>query len=158
MKTESRSGMIICNDEVPPNYQEVKKFLPAIHDKIIYTWGNTIYNPAGFNIDPGLMRHEMKHSEQQADYGWLLVPFRYKISRWWHRYLRDRAFRLSQELPAYQLQFQTYAMAIKDKNKLKRVAVALAKDLSGPIYGGMLSLDQAVKAIQNPKIYEFRVK
>ena len=157
MKKKREQGMLICED-IPPNYQEIKKFLPGVHDKVIFTWGNIIYNPRGFKIDPGLMRHEQIHFDQQVQYGskgfW--IPFGYRVRKWWHRYLRDPAFRLSQELPAYQVQLQVYAEAIKSKEKLHKVALMLAKDLSGPLYGSLLSTDQAYGAIRNPKLYKFR--
>lgn len=159
MKKERRAGITIIVD-YPPNYQDIRKFLPEYCDKLVFTYGYRIFNPKGFNIDPGLLRHEMHHADQQAEYGTqslIILPARFRIRKWWHRYLRDKAFRLSQEIPAYQLQFQAYKQAIKNPRKLHEMALGLAKDLSGPFYGGLISTFDALKAVKADQIYKFKV-
>jgi len=147
----------IIND-YPPNINEIRKYLP-IHDKVVFTYGYRLFNPKGYRIDPALMKHEMKHADQQAEYGMtgFWIPAKYRIYKWWRRYLRDKAFRLSQELPAYQSQYQEYAKILKDRNKLHNLTLMLAKDLASPLYGSLLSTAQALEAIKNPILYKFRV-
>ena len=131
----------------PPNIREIRKFFP-VHDRVVFTWGDKIFNYHNLRIDPGLMKHEEEHSKQQLSYGWILLPDSFKIKRWWHRYLRDSEFRLSQEIPAYQAQFREYKKVILDKNRLHKIAMDLAFDLSSLLYGSIISFDKALKLIK----------
>lgn len=146
--------------DYPPNINEIRKFF-NIRDNAVFCWGGTIYNPKGVSIDSALMAHEQKHSDQQSSYGTdklfnIIMP-QHRIKDWWHRYLRDKAFRLSQELPAYQIQYKEYKKIIKDKNKLFEVLRQVAIDLSGETYGKIIDFNQAMEAIKNKEEYEFRV-
>ena len=141
----------------PPNIDQIRKHLPKVADTMVFTWGYVIYTPSGYQLEPGLIRHEQHHADQQAEYGtqsvWgkIVLP-RYRIQKWWKRYLEEPAFRLSQEIPAYQLQYREYKKVVKDKNKLNRLAVMLAKDLSSPFYGNIMSTTEAVQAITREEL------
>ena len=145
----------------PPNIDEIRKYLP-IHDKVVFCWGDLLFNPNNLRIDPALYKHEEKHFEQQMKYGrnafWqnFTLP-KYRIGKWWDRYLKDYAFRLSQELPAYQVQYREYLKILKDRNDQAKMALMLARDLSSPLYGKLISTEQALKAITAEKLYEFKV-
>lgn len=145
----------------PPNIDQIRKYLP-IHDKVIYTFGDKIFNPKGLRIDPALYKHEEVHFNQQMRYGnnsfWqnFTLP-KYRIGKWWTRYLKDYAFRLSQEIPAYQTQLREYKKILKDRNDQAKIALMLAKDLSSPLYGKLISTEQALKAIRAEKLYDFKV-
>jgi hypothetical protein len=128
----------IIDGGYPPNIDDIKKVFP-IGENVIFTYGNTIYNPGRGNIDLALMAHEQTHSIQQGD----------KVKEWWERYLKDKEFRLSQELQAYQVQYRYYCKAIKDRNQRYRFLNRLAGDLSSEIYGNIISRSEAIKQIAN---------
>ena len=144
----------------PPNYNEIRKYLRPSKG-VVYTHGTIIYNPDKGKVDKALERHEGIHSQQQSLYGtekiWMgILPPRFRIKRWWDRYLKDYAFRLSQEIPAYQIQYQVLKEEIKDKNKLNKELFRLARDLSSPMYGSIISMNDAMKAIQREELYCFQ--
>ena len=153
--------MKIINGAYPPNIDEIRKYLP-IHDKVVFCWGDLLFNPNNLRIDPALMAHEQVHFDQQMRYGknsfWqnFTLP-KYRIGKWWDRYLKNYAFRLSQEIPAYQKQYWEYCKVLKDKNDQNRMAIMLAKDLSSPLYGNLISTENAIKAIKEEKLYDFKV-
>ena len=105
-----------------------------------------IYSPDSIIISPALLAHEILHLSQQKNYG---------VEKWWERYIGDSAFRLSQEIPAFQIQFKS--VIIKDRNKRFNYAVELAKELSGETYNYMLSFNEALGVIRNEKVYKFNV-
>lgn len=114
---------------------------------VIFTYGKKIYNPSGRPIDEHLYLHEKKHSEQQGD----------SPDLWWRRYLSDVDFRLSQEIVCYQLQYQSAKKLIKDREKLNKYVVRLANDLSGEMYGSILTFSEAFEAIKSERNYNFIV-
>ena len=61
----------------PPNWNEIKKYMPDYAENGIFAWGVMLYNPKGLPIDPGTLAHEEMHSEQQFLYGG--DAFKYKI-------------------------------------------------------------------------------
>jgi hypothetical protein len=134
-------------NQYPPNFEIINQAF-KLHKGIVFTYGDIIYNPDNGPIDEPLMNHEKTHSQQQAEYG---------VEKWWDRYLADPAFRASQEIPAYQNQYKLACKLIKDKNRLFNYTSALAKDLSGEMYGKLMTFDQALEAIKNPVLYKFKI-
>jgi hypothetical protein len=82
----------------PPNYRMINDAFAVRGKPVIFCYGDTIYNPSGIAVGPALLAHETVHSvRQKAD------PF--GISGWWARYVVDPAFRLAEEIPAHQAEF-----------------------------------------------------
>jgi hypothetical protein len=80
----------------------------------------------------------MVHIKQQGD----------NPKEWWDKYLTDKKFRLEQEVEAYGIQFASLKSVVRDdisKQFLTRFAVVL----SSPMYGSMLSLQEAESKIRN---------
>lgn len=127
--------------EYPPNIDKIRMFFD-LHPGIVFTWGNILYNPDHGPVDKALMKHEETHERQQAKIG---------IEVWWTMYLTSADFRVSQEVEAYQNQYKAQKHHIKDRNQLDQFLRAIAKDLSGPMYGCILTFDQAMRAIQSPQ-------
>lgn len=138
--------MIILR-EYPPNYSDIKQILKSVPESMIFTFGSTIYNPSGNEISPNLMAHEEQHMAQQGN----------DPTIWWRRYLIDPAFRASQEIPAYQVQYQALKREVKDRNKLHTYLMFLASELSGPAYGEILSFQEAYEAIKRQELYTFKI-
>ena len=122
----------------PPNIEEIRKVFPLTGEEI-FAYGNTIYNPSGITLSPELQAHEEVHAKQQA----------FDPRGWWDRYLIDPQFRLEQELEAHQVEYRTFCRNHKDRNLRNRYLMAIAKRLSGPVYGSIVSQKEARKLIRN---------
>lgn len=124
----------------PPNIEDIKKKFDLKGKRPIFAWGHFIFNPYSAGITEDLLEHETVHSIQQDKMG----PV-----EWWKLYLNDPEFRLAQEIPAYQVQYQNLCKKFKDGNARYRIAYRLAGDLSGAMYGNMIPFDQAITLIKN---------
>lgn len=126
-------------NEYPPNYEAICEAIPDVTDQkgVVFTYGDTIYNPYGGEVQDHLELHESIHEAQQAMIG---------VENWWNKYLVDKKFRLEQETEAYRAQYQfvfkKYGRAVAT-NFLREIA----SDLSGGMYGNVLDRKQARKAI-----------
>lgn len=126
-------------DDYPPNFRDIASAIPAVADsKPIYCYGDAIYNPHGREITADLQMHEQVHSKQQGD----------SPETWWLRYLSDPAFRLSQELEAYGVQYTVVRPLLR--GQMRQWALeSMAKALSGATYGSLISHGEAVSKIRN---------
>lgn len=124
--------------KLPPNYADICKHIPAVKKQpgIVFTYGDTIYNLQGHPLRPDFLVHEEVHVQRQD-----------KPAEWWERYLTDVEFRLQEELAAYQEQYKFMEVNYSRADR-RRILKAIARDLSGPMYGSMISKDQAVKMIK----------
>lgn len=105
-------------------------------------FGRSIYCPYDPPID--IVKHEIVHLEQQKySYLYALV--------WWWKYYWSLSFRYSQELAAYAHQ----ATVIKKLNRITnskkaidnwmpKVYLSIAKLMASPMYGGMVTEQQAL--------------
>lgn len=105
----------------PPNYADIKDYLnpPA---GSIYAYDNVIYNPSERQIYEDEEIHEQVHFKQQGK----------QVKVWWNKYLRDKDFRLSQEVEAYHAQLmwlREKGVSAKDRAiALSEMAKALSTD------------------------------
>lgn len=123
----------------PPIYDKVAAAFNIKDDStVIFTYGNKLFVPGGRRLvlDKPLMRHEETHARQQKITG---------IEEWWERFLVDPAFRLSQELEAYREQYR--AMASLPLGTVVGYLEHICADLSGEMYGNMLTADEAKAVI-----------
>lgn len=118
----------------PPNRAAIERAIGAAPEHAVYAWGDTIYSPSGDDLADHLVEHERTHSRQQAEIG--------GPETWWQRYLTDRDFRLDQEVEAYRAQ-----LAFVQSAHRKRLLLKLAGDLSGPLYGRLISFGEAVRLL-----------
>lgn len=95
---------------------------------MLFTYGDTIYNPAGFKIPPELLVHEYVHIGQQLDTSPEL---------WWKMYVKDDQFRLGVEIPAHRAEAEWLH---KNGRDWKHVADRLA----GPLYGNLVAREYVV--------------
>lgn len=124
----------------PPNWDEILKVFPVAGKAVIFTFGDTIYNPEGILIGPALVAHEACHSVRQAKHPG-------KADAWWQTYLEDPAFRLAEEVPAHHAEYRNYISRQRDRNEHAKYLHNVALRLSGPLYGGITSLNQAKRLI-----------
>lgn len=137
MQIDKEKITTVIDNSYPPNIDDIKKVL-NIGKNVIFTFGNTIYNPSGGDIDLPLMAHEQTHSIQQENIG---------PEEWWKKYLSDNNFRLEQELQAYKIQYKYYCNVIKDRNARYKFLNRIASDLSSEVYGNLISKSDALSKI-----------
>jgi hypothetical protein len=118
----------------------IKKFELNADDlnNLIFTYGDTFFSKN--ELSYGLIAHEITHTFQQM---------KTSPEEWWKKYLKDEKFRLSQEVEAYRQQYKVYKM---NNDVMPEVMLEkMAQDLSGKIYGNLLSFDEAKKIISIDK-------
>jgi hypothetical protein len=121
-------------NEFPPNYEQIKARFDLTGTKPLFTYGKIVYNPHNAQMRPDLLVHEEIHVKQQGD----------NPVEWWEKYLTDDEFRLSQELDAYSVQFG-FVKNLKgmSSKKIAWFLEQLATTLSSPMYGNLLTYNQA---------------
>ncbi len=128
--------------EKPPIYENACAAFRLNPKSVVFTYGDTIYNPNDLPLGEDIIAHEMVHVEQQGgnDKG---------AQVWWSKFLQDPEFRLSQELEAYAKQ---YNFICKHMTQNKQVRFNLLKRyaeiLSGPLYGNCVGFHKAITAIK----------
>ena len=122
--------------ESPPNIKQIEAVF-TVNSTTVFTYGDTLYNPNRCPIDIPIMAHEMQHSLQQGS----------DPKAWWDKYLSDPQFRLSQEIIAYGAQYRTMCNYIKNRDDRALNLQRLAETLAGGMYGAIISLADAKKAI-----------
>lgn len=125
----------------PPNIDELDRVFNVRGKRgVIFTWGETIYVPDGFELTSELKAHEGVHFSRQTN-----DPA--KIRAWWDLYLVDPAFRLAEELPAHRAEYRTFCALQRDYNARARFLHVIAARLCGPFYGGLVSHREARQRI-----------
>lgn len=130
--------MIIVNG-FPPNIEKIRAAFP-VRRNTVYTYGDSIYAPGYDSLSKDLIEHERVHCAQQGS----------DIEGWWDRYIADRDFRLSQEVEAYRKQYQAFKSSCGgSKTKCFQLLKYIATDLSGPMYGNLVGIFEAMRLIQS---------
>lgn len=127
--------------DYPPNIGEIKKEFDIDGKAVVFTYGDILYNPTRANISFDLLAHEQVHEKQHRDYigG---------VEAWWKEYIKNKEFRLSQEIEAYRKQWSVFCTKKHDKSDRKRFLLRIAGDLSGPVYGNIITLSEAKELIK----------
>ena len=119
-------------------YACVSKFGVSFDTGTVFTVGDTIY--AKHLMPEHLVVHEKTHIKQQKKYGTMA---------WWAKYLESDEFRLEQELQAYRNQYRWAKKNIKSRDDRAKLLRSIALDLSGTMYGNIISYQEAVTKILN---------
>jgi hypothetical protein len=121
----------------PPNYRQIAAAFPVRGARVIFAYGDKIYNPAGITVTPELVEHEAVHQAQQGQ----------RPDTWWTRYIAFPAFRLEQEVPAYRAEIDALVSKFGEPQRSKLTEL-VAKKLAVPLYGrGLVTLDRAVELL-----------
>ena len=131
--------------ERPPIWDSVCAAFNIFPKNVLFTYGDTIYNPDDVSIPDHVMVHEQVHEKQQQKDD--MTP-----ELWWGKFLRDEAFRLDQESEAYGVQYKYICKHVKDRNQQHRYLMDLARILSGPLYGSAISHMDAMQLIKKRAI------
>lgn len=131
----------------PPNIDSIRAVFP-LPEGVIFTYGDTIYNPYSGKITDALIAHESVHHIQQTEYMDSNIEGDDGIEGWWKRYLINPEWRYSQELEAHQAEYKAYCSRYLDSKKRVRFLLDIAGRLASPMYGSMVDLQGAIKAIR----------
>lgn len=126
--------------ENPPNIDVIRaalgdRFLAA-HKDAFFCYGDTIYVPSGGKLTQAEIAHEHTHSIRQGE----------DPDTWWREWLNNMEFRILEELIAHRVE---YRVAARDANRAQRRGhlTAIARRLSGPLYGHAMSIATAKRLI-----------
>lgn len=125
--------------DYPPNYERIIEYFDVAGiPTVIFAYGDTIYSPLEQNLPDHILIHEETHERQQAEIG---------PEAWWDRYLTDARFRLEQELEAYRTQYN-FVRERYNRAFSRRVLKQIIKDLSGRMYGYLVTEEHAKELIR----------
>lgn len=120
--------------QYPPNHKEISRvFGRGVIENAVFTYGDIVYSPKNDTLPPDLIAHEEEHERQQS----MSHP-----EVWWDEYLRNPEFRANQELAAYVAQYR-YACQHYPRHERRRLLKGLSSDLSGPMYGRVMTKAEA---------------
>lgn len=125
-------------NERPPVWEAACALWPIADKKVIFCWGDIIYNPNGAVVGPSLVAHEKVHRDRQGD----------RVEAWWERYLTDARFRLDEEIPAHQAEYDWFKKSLKNRDQIALELLYIAEKLASPIYGNLVSVQRAVGLIR----------
>jgi hypothetical protein len=124
----------------PPNYREVNAAFNVRGKPVIFCYGDRIYDPEHTGVGPDLVAHEQVHSVRQG----------HDPAAWWKHYIESPEFRLAEEIPAHQAEYQFWAQRtcagapVKGfRSELAFHHLWIAKRLASPLYGSLISLTEA---------------
>lgn len=121
----------------PKIYKKLhRKFGVQWDDGIIIAYGENIH--CKYKVSRHKYVHEKVHCKQQLKYG---------IDRWWGKYIKDKKFRLEQELEAYRKEKDYIESNIRDINLKKEMMDSILNDISSSIYGDIISYEEAKQLI-----------
>lgn len=123
----------------PPNWDKIaEKFhLDWKLDNVIVTYGDVIYCQT--ELSDQKLIHETVHVKQQKDFG---------VDKWWQAYFDNPNFRLAQEEEAYKAEAEWIKLSHLSRDEKYRRLRRIALDLSGKIYGNIISYDEAIKMLR----------
>lgn len=131
--------MMKIKNERPPIWEKAYQIFKVDPDTTVFTYGDTIYNPAGGNISDDLMVHESVHMVQQGK----------SPDEWWTKYFHNPKFRLDQEVEAYSAQYKFFCKKKKDRNIQMKFLMMIATHLSSDLYKLDITKQDAMNAIRN---------
>lgn len=132
----------------PPLFDEIDAVFPVAGRPILFAFGDRIYNPMGVTISEPLMLHEAVHGGQQGD-----DPL-----AWWRKYLTDRRFRIDMEIPAHQAEYAEFCKTAPSRHHRQVYLKHRAKTLSGPLYGNVMSFENAKLAMKGKTAHKWQLQ
>ncbi len=130
----------VIYNERPPNFDKILAVFPlAISPDVIFAYGDKIYVPSGNELPPEILAHERVHCERQ-----LMM----RVETWWDQYLADPRFRYEEELMAHKVEYSFLRGLYPGQARKQAILSHVAQKLSARLYGGMVTLNQAKKALK----------
>lgn len=122
-----------------PYIEQYREKFP-INEDTVFVLVDTIYTNNELPYD--ILFHELKHLMQQEYYGPL---------NWLDKYFKSPAFRLEQELEAYQYQLEKVLELTGDKQEHFNIMTECARNMSSDLYGKLCTYQQAVSMLKGDK-------
>lgn len=122
----------------PPMFDLIDAAFHVKGKAVLFCFGDDIYNPLGVAVSKALVAHENVHRIQQNG-----SPL-----EWWSVYIRSPVFRLAQEIPAHHAEYKEYCAGQPNRNLRRAYLSDCARRLSSALYGGLISKDEAKRAIK----------
>lgn len=124
----------------PPNYAMLKRaFNLQPSAGVIFSYGDRIFVPnLTAPLPPYLVAHEGVHGERQLAHAG-------GLDGWWSDYVADPKFRLVEEVLAHRAEYGWHKLH-EGRGGRERALDRIALRLCGPLYGRLMSFDEA-KAI-----------
>ncbi len=119
--------------DFPPIYDEIRSVFPMSSHRVIFAWGNKIYNPDRVSIPPQLIAHEQVHGRRQGS----------DIHGWWRRYLDEKEFRLAEEILAHIVEMEYLMGPNPNRQTRRQILRSTSKRLANPLYRYGISRDRA---------------
>ncbi len=131
--------------DYPPNIAEIIKEFPmaATHKGVVFAYGDKIYAPTLDQTKPfpaEILAHERIHCERQLAIG---------VELWWQFYIKDYNFRYKEELLAHRVEYSFLRKLYPGKKNKIQVLDHVARKLSNPLYGSMVSLKKAKEDLKD---------
>ena len=120
--------------QFPPNIKRIAKAFPLSGGEI-FAWDGIIYNPNRGHLSKALIAHEKVHFKQGHPV------------EWWDCYIASPAFRLEMETEAHIEEYRVFCRGEPNTDKRKNYLTQIARRLSAPMYGDIISYTQAKKRI-----------
>lgn len=143
--------------DYPPNYAAIRAVFPAARTPgVIFTFGSSIYNPSGRPLSNALIAHEEVHAHRQRMHlgdTRLFTPE--AANAWWDRYLKDPEFRWVEESMAHIAEYRAVLEGENNRANRRAMLTVIAKRLSGPLYGRMVSYDECKRMLKKAGQEEF---
>lgn len=121
----------------PPHWWIMHKVFKCDWNRTAFAFGDTIYSATP--LDAHLIIHEKTHLDQQFHsefFAWIWLFF----------YICSRSYRFHAELQAYRAQWEYIKRTEPRKYQAPLIAV-IASNLSGKLYGNLISFDEAVDLV-----------
>ena len=132
---------MIIKVERPPLFDLIDAKFNVRGKPVLFAWWpDIIYNPenVGRATLESLFDHEAVHCRRQAS----------EPEKWWRRYVADDRFRIEEEIPAHVAEFAWVCRSWSNRDTRARALMAIARRLSGPLYGGLISYGGAMRTIR----------
>jgi hypothetical protein len=127
-------------EDFPPGklYSAIAERFPAVKNhRVIFAYGDVIFNPQRVEITPALLAHEGVHGYRQGN----------DPMAWWGRYLNDIDFVFQEELVAHVAEAEAMMRSAPSRQQRRRAIPIVARKLAAPIYGPMITTHKARTAI-----------
>jgi len=119
-----------------PYITEYRQNFP-ITDDTIFVFKDKIFSNLK-EIPYDVVIHERTHLDQQ---------FKIGAKKWIELYITDKEFRLKQELEAYREQLKEVRKT-GDREEYAHILVECCRNISSPLYGKMITFQEALKIFQ----------
>ncbi|MGB0817840.1 MAG: hypothetical protein ACPGQQ_02950 [Candidatus Puniceispirillaceae bacterium] len=127
----------------PPNIDQIAEKFPMAktNPTVIFSFGECLFVPSGKDLPQEILAHEMVHCIRQLEHPG-------GVSGWWKQYLSDDEFCYNEELLAHRAEYQSIIERHPSRPLRRKALQHVAKKLSSALYGKMVTLEKAKKALK----------